>query len=77
MKFVFCLQQKLKTEEYRYVHDFLHDVRLLLENTRSFFGEESDEVACVNQLERLFTHKLQEYAGHFAPSSSERERERE
>ena len=71
-----CLQQKLKTEEYSYVQDFLHDVRLLLENARSFYGEGSEEVACVDQLERQFTLRLQEYARRFAPTTSERERMR-
>jgi protein polybromo-1 len=63
------IQQKLKTDEYRSVHDFLHHVRLLLENARSFFGEGSEEVACVDQLETRFTQRLQEYAGHFTHSS--------
>ena len=68
-----CVQQKLKTDEYRSVHDFLHHVRLLLENARSFFGEGSEEVACVDQLETRFTQRLQEYAGHFTHSSGEGE----
>ena len=58
-------QQKLKTEDYRYVHDFLADVRLLLDNARLFYDKGSDEVGCVEELEEVFTLRLQEYAGHF------------
>lgn len=59
-------QQKLKTEEYRYVPDFLSDVHLLMDNARVFYDPESEEQKCVEELERLFTLRLQEYAGRFA-----------
>ena len=41
-------------------------MRLLLENARLFYEVGSDEVNCVNQLEEVFTGRLQEYASRFS-----------
>ena len=69
-------QQKLKTEEYRCVRDFLCDVRLLLDNARLFYEADSEELGCVDELEQLFSQRLHEYTGHFS-SPGERRAERE
>ena len=72
------VQQKLKTEEYRYVHDFISDIRLLLDNARMFYDSGSEEGECVEELERVFTQRLQEYAGRFgSPGEGEGEGEGE
>ncbi|KAK6728994.1 hypothetical protein RB195_006197 [Necator americanus] len=48
------IQQKLKTEEYHSFEEFCGDVELLMENTRTYYKEESEEHKAATELYELY-----------------------
>ncbi|VDK53710.1 unnamed protein product [Cylicostephanus goldi] len=48
------IQQKVKTEEYRSFEEFCGDVELLIENTRTYYKEETEEHKAATELFELY-----------------------
>ncbi|EYC16997.1 hypothetical protein Y032_0032g2608 [Ancylostoma ceylanicum] len=48
------IQQKLKTEEYLSFEEFCEDVELLMENTRTYYKEETEEHKAATELYELY-----------------------
>ncbi|VDM84739.1 unnamed protein product, partial [Strongylus vulgaris] len=48
------IQQKLKTEEYLTFEEFCRDVELLMENTRMYYKEETEEHKAATELYELY-----------------------